>query len=330
MVYQWEPSTPYGSGAVVVYEGVKYQIIQPHTSEPGWEPPATPALWARLPEEVPDNQDPFRDNCNPGYQPSYEQPQAPPPQPPYGGPGVEEKRWTEVQEQQVEIDHEERKKKWWELDDDRKKQLEVGGGLLAGIAAIGAGYYAYHEHEKSEDEKKANVWALQNWLHEAEARTRRYYEQGPSGPANWVLTDGLNIPQGAIQGGEQQGQPLFIVRGFHEGSIQIGKVSPAYSKGAVIGYGHKEIQLPKYEVLCGDMRALQWVPSSGRVHLERLGARPVEGGHEADGTPLFVAQAETHDSIIPGKASEKLSGAFVTFRDTEKEVDEYRVLCYNY
>ena len=38
------------------------------------------------------------------------------------------------------------------MSDDRKKQLEIGGGLVAGIAAIGAGYYAYHEHHKSEEQ----------------------------------------------------------------------------------------------------------------------------------------------------------------------------------
>lgn len=47
-----EPWTQYGNDSVVEYECHRYKIIQPHTSEPNWQPPATPALWARLPEEA--------------------------------------------------------------------------------------------------------------------------------------------------------------------------------------------------------------------------------------------------------------------------------------
>ena len=38
------------------------------------------------------------------------------------------------------------------LPDDKKKDLEIGGGLLMGIGAIAAGYYAYHEYKKTEEE----------------------------------------------------------------------------------------------------------------------------------------------------------------------------------
>ena len=67
------------------------------------------------------------------------------------------------------------------------------------------------------------------------------------------------------------------------------------------------------------MRALRWVDWRGRVDLDALGARPVEGGREADGTPLFVAQAHHHNAIVPGKCSPKLSAAFVPYDNTEKE-----------
>ncbi|KAI0916956.1 hypothetical protein AcV5_007557 [Taiwanofungus camphoratus] len=368
-VCEWEPGTWYGAGTIVVYQGVRYKIIQPHTSEPGWEPPATPALWGRMQEEVgggygggyqsppPQQQQQQQPPCdsgygggggyNPGYiqpgaQPQYQPPpqpqcqppppqqqyQAPPPCPPPSQGGGDEKQWDQHQEQQVQIHHEERKKSWFDLEPERKKQLEIGGGLVAGLAAVGAGYYAYHSHQKGEEEKKAQVWALQNWLHEAQARTQQYYQNGPRGPVTWVLTEGKNIPNGAIPGGEQNGQALYICRGFHEGGLQIGKVSAAFENSAVVGYAHKEIHLPKYEVLVGDQRAVQWVDARGRLNLHHLGARPVEGGHEANGTPLFIAKAHHHNAVIPGKASEKLDGAFVTFRSSEVEVKDYRVLCY--
>ncbi|KAI0328989.1 carbohydrate-binding module family 12 protein [Cubamyces sp. BRFM 1775] len=321
MVYMWEPGTWYDLGSVVEYEGHKYKIIQAHQSQAGWEPPATPALWGRLPEDYQGEH--HEHHQEGGYNPGY---QAPPPQQPsgYGG-----EKHEQPPQPQVPIHDEERKTGWNSLSDDRKKQIEVGGGLLAGIAAIGAGYFAYKEHEKNEDEKKANIWALQNWLHDAENRTRDYYQNGPRGPATWILVDGKNIPTNiAIVGGEEHGQPHYICRGFHEGSLQIGKASPIFEKGGVIGYAHHEIHLPKFEVLVGDMRALRWVDCHGRVDLERLGARPVEGGHEADGTPLFIAQAHHHGAIVPGKCGPKLHAAFLPYGNSEKEEKDFRVLCY--
>lgn len=90
------------------------------------------------------------------------------------GGGNNEKPWDQHSEQQVPIHEEERKHGWDSLSDERKKQIEVcrvghvsfsafvllmvlqvGGGLVAGLAALGAGYFAYKEHEKNEDEVSA-------------------------------------------------------------------------------------------------------------------------------------------------------------------------------
>ncbi|MEU4742201.1 family 20 glycosylhydrolase [Actinosynnema sp. NPDC023658] len=44
----WAPNQAYAVGARVTYDGVAYECRQPHTSQPGWEPPNVPALWQRL------------------------------------------------------------------------------------------------------------------------------------------------------------------------------------------------------------------------------------------------------------------------------------------
>ncbi|MEU0572513.1 glycosyl hydrolase family 18 protein [Nonomuraea sp. NPDC005983] len=41
----WAPWTAYTAGTRVTYNGVEYECIQSHTSQPGWEPPNVPALW---------------------------------------------------------------------------------------------------------------------------------------------------------------------------------------------------------------------------------------------------------------------------------------------
>ncbi|MEV0351808.1 glycosyl hydrolase family 18 protein [Nonomuraea sp. NPDC050680] len=41
----WAPWTAYTAGTRVTYNGVDYECVQSHTSQPGWEPPNVPALW---------------------------------------------------------------------------------------------------------------------------------------------------------------------------------------------------------------------------------------------------------------------------------------------
>jgi hypothetical protein len=46
-VAPWQPGTFYSVGALVSHSGMTYRAIQAHTSQVGWEPPSTPALWQR-------------------------------------------------------------------------------------------------------------------------------------------------------------------------------------------------------------------------------------------------------------------------------------------
>ena len=42
----WKVNTPYTAGDRYRHEGVLYRCVQSHTSQAGWEPDKTPALWA--------------------------------------------------------------------------------------------------------------------------------------------------------------------------------------------------------------------------------------------------------------------------------------------
>lgn len=65
-------------------------------------------------------------------------------------------------------------------------------------------------------QKKTAAWALQGWLREAQERTANFYQNGPTSPTTWLLVHGKNFPQNAIPGGEENGEPLYICRGFHD------------------------------------------------------------------------------------------------------------------
>ncbi|KAF8800973.1 carbohydrate-binding module family 12 protein [Phlegmacium glaucopus] len=308
----WEPGTQYNYGDVVQYEGHRYKIIQPHFSQSDWAPgPATAALWGRLSDE--DN-----NYCgdNKQQQQGHEQQQSYQQQP----------QQQQGQQQAYGSEHEE-KKHWYE-DEETKKKLEIGGGLAAGAALLAGGLFAYKKHEEHKEQGKAEGWAHGNWIQEAKAHTESFYRNGTNEPATWVLTQGQTIPRGAILVGREHSWNLYICRAFHDNSLQVGKASEAFQNGGVLGYKNKEVFVNDYEVLVGDMDRLIWVPTGGRLNLASLGYRAVEGGRENDGTRLYIAEAPHKDAVHPGKASENLDGAYIAYDGKEKNVKEYRVLCY--
>jgi len=212
---------------------------------------------------------------------------------------------------------------------EHKKELEVGGAVLGALGLAGAMYGLKIHHDESEEEKKTHNWARDNWEKDAQIRTEQYQNGMRQGPATWILTHGKTIPQDAIVVGQEHDWTLYICRAYHEGGQQIGKASQAFQKGAVIGYLHQEIQIDTFEVLVGDMRGLRWQAFSGRLNVQALGYKPVEGGIENDGTPLYIVKAPYNGFTHPGKTSEKLEGAYVPYGGTEKCINEYSVLCYN-
>lgn len=65
---------------------------------------------------------------------------------------------------------------------------------------------------------------------------------------SWIPTSGDAIPGSAMPAGEtEDGEPLFIGRAAHEGTLTVGKVQPSH--GCVyIPYGGSELRYPEYEI----------------------------------------------------------------------------------
>ena len=145
-------------------------------------------------------------------------------------------------------DREEKEKHWWQKE-EHKKQLgvrhctawtrthcniafatcQIGGGILAGALAVGAGYAAYKHHENKKKAVRSAFFFLvlislshgiaqnlerEDWLEEARERTQAY-NSGKGGRLTWALTSGHDIPRGAVEGGrEEHGEVLYIARAF--------------------------------------------------------------------------------------------------------------------
>jgi len=74
------------------------------------------------------------------------------------------------------------------------------------------------------------------------------YEVLCSGGGQWVPVTDNAIPPNAVPGGETaDGEPLFIGRATHEGTITVGKVQPSHGC-CYIPYGGEEVAYKEYEV----------------------------------------------------------------------------------
>lgn len=334
MIDNWQPGTQYYDGSRVLYEGVQYKIIQPHRSQSDWTPPVTPALWGRM-EDGDCHRSPHHEQSGQWGGDCKSEPCAPscdqPPQQQHHQQQQQQQQPYHSPQGGAQPTHGQDQASWFNIDEKRKKELEIGGGIVAGVGALAAGLFVHNQHSKKEEEKKAHAWSQGNWLRDAEQRTQAFRSGNYPGPVAWVLNHGKNIPSNAIEGGFERGAPLYICRAYCEGGLMIGKACSVFKKGAVIGFKKEEIHLDTYEILVGNSQAVSWVNVSGQFNPAALnGRRPVEGGREPGGAPQYIAQAPYHGAVHPGKACESFGdGCFIPYDSTEKKVGEYAVLCYN-
>ena len=77
-----------------------------------------------------------------------------------------------------------------------------------------------------------------------------------------------------------------------------------------------------FEILLGDSRGIQWASSKNPPP----SAKPVEGGFDATGKALLIAQTKIGNAILPAQTRGWLEGAFAAINGVETKVDEYNVL----
>ncbi|KAJ2742966.1 hypothetical protein GGI20_004099 [Coemansia sp. BCRC 34301] len=159
--------------------------------------------------------------------------------------------------------------------------------------------------------------------------------QGHGGPPpqgnglQWVTASDGHIPPNPVQGGiESNGTPLFIARAMYKGGMHPGKAGQHLEGGGcLIGYGHKEVGLSEYQVLCGDASRLRWVAQDGLLNLD--GCVPYPAGHEETNEPLYVAKTLHERSQQLGKCAPHIKkGMSFPYGRKELTAEKYMVLCY--
>ncbi|QRV97505.1 hypothetical protein RhiJN_25524 [Ceratobasidium sp. AG-Ba] len=223
----------------------------------------------------------------------------------------------------------------------------------------GFGLWAYRRGEPGEDVKRKVYAELQSdddkgremWLEAARARTKQYYEPGAVRPAmRWVLVEPQQgsesmppavmerlafqngsfprIPDDALQTGtEASGTALCSARAWHGGGVHLGKAGPhLQAGGASLSYGSIEHELSAFEVLVGDASHVRWIEGSQVASELAAGVIPIEGGREAHGGAMLVAQAPCEGGWHPGKTAVGEDHACVGFGGGEFWVRGFRVL----
>ena len=125
----------------------------------------------------------------------------------------------------------------------------------------------------------------------------------------WVGSSNGHIPSGAVLAGHQRtGEPLYIGRAHHEGSLTVGKIHTGH--GCIyIPYSGQEVSILHYEVLVAQQKA-QWTHTSAHTPLPP-GAIFV--GNDSDGSAMYVGRCYHNGDQLPAKVIPSKNVAYSNF-----------------
>ncbi|KAJ2785674.1 hypothetical protein H4R18_000365 [Coemansia javaensis] len=152
---------------------------------------------------------------------------------------------------------------------------------------------------------------------------------GPLRGLQWISASNGRIPPNAVQGGtESDGTPLFVARVAYKGGLHPAKAGHHLQNGGCsLGWGHKEISVSEYQVLCGDASRLRWVRQDGPLQVR--GFVPLPAGREETGEPLYIAKTTHEGSQQLGKCAPHIKdGMAFPYGHKERTTDQYMILAF--
>ncbi|PBK80650.1 hypothetical protein ARMGADRAFT_1020789 [Armillaria gallica] len=124
------------------------------------------------------------------------------------------------------------------------------------------------------------------------------------------------------------GSPMYFGSAIFDKSVHPCKIGPYLRDPCSVPLGGREVtHNGRYDLLPFDPDTMEFVTTS--YGFIPSGRRPVEGGYEEDGMPLYHSVAMFNNIRIPGKTSLRLAGCNVTFNGGEHVVKtNYEILCW--
>jgi len=140
----------------------------------------------------------------------------------------------------------------------------------------------------------------------------------------WVSASGGEVPEGALVGGEDNGNPLYIARAEHSDAIIPGKLLAEHGV-AYIPWGGEEHAKESYEVLVMAEDAASWVDASG----DTIPENAVQAGSSADGEALYVGRVTHEGALTVGKFHPSHACMYISYGGAEISYPDFQILVKN-
>nr|XP_022920670.1 uncharacterized protein LOC111429093 [Onthophagus taurus] len=156
-----------------------------------------------------------------------------------------------------------------------------------------------------------------NWI--VEQASPSAPSMGACGTACWVQASGGHVPANAFAGGEENGEPMFVIRSQFEGGLIPGKLLSSHGV-AYVPWGGTENPCNSYEVLT-DFNG-SWITCSG----SNIPPNALPAGQSEDGEPLYVGRVVNDGSMTVGKVHGSHGVCYIPFGGQEMGFNDYEIL----
>ncbi|TXT11084.1 hypothetical protein VHUM_01835 [Vanrija humicola] len=174
----------------------------------------------------------------------------------------------------------------------------------------------------------------EDWLHAARARTAAYESAEANGGIvpllRWVLVESwAKIPNDALPIGHDENQHvLYASRVWFCGGLHIGKAGDHLAVRCATSVEGRVHSAPTFEVLCGSLETVEWVPVEPGQPAVFPGLQPVEGGRQSDGRAILIARGEHHNLLTVSGCLVDDDHASVPYDSRDDRLESYEVLTY--
>lgn len=135
----------------------------------------------------------------------------------------------------------------------------------------------------------------------------------------WIECPANGIPEGALKGGYNGKETLFIGRAKHMRALTPGSVVGSMHK-LFLAWGFKAHEYADFEILIGDCTD-NWVCSkSGEIPKNGF-----PGGYTQNGETLYIGRVRHDNKLLVGKIHPSYKTCYIPYNGKELEFSEYEV-----